>query len=275
MNEKKMNPRFSIVIPTLDEEICLPQLLKDLSLQSWTDFEVIHVDGGSKDKTLEKAKVWEGKLNLRTISHDVKNVSAQRNCGATEAKGDWIIFMDADNRVPSYFLLGIEYKIELAARHPKKNFDVFTTLLHLNDEDKKDSKSRTSANFINVFLRTTGKTEKPMVLGAMIGIRKQIFKKIKFNEKSKVSEDSIFVKDCIRAGWEYVVLTSPTYAYSMRRVKSNGMIKTATSGFIMNLRYSIGDDFSENDYGYEMLGGSSYKMDEYDDDDEEDEIDEV
>ncbi|MDP3442236.1 MAG: glycosyltransferase, partial [Ignavibacteria bacterium] len=84
MNEKKMNPRFSIVIPTLDEEICLPQLLKDLSLQSWTDFEVIHVDGGSKDKTLEKAKAWEDKLNLRTISHDVKNVSAQRNRGATE-----------------------------------------------------------------------------------------------------------------------------------------------------------------------------------------------
>lgn len=273
MKDQKTNPKFSIVIPTLDEEVCLPLLLKDLAAQSWTDFEVIHVDGGSKDKTLEKAKKWESKLNLRTISHDVKNVSAQRNRGASEATGDWIIFMDADNRLPSYFLLGIEYRIEYAAQHPKKHFDVFTTLLHLNKDDIKDPKSRTSANFINVFLRTTGKTEKPMVLGSMIGIRKEIFRNIKFNEKSKVSEDSIFVKDCIKSGWEYVVLTSPTYAYSMRRVKSNGMIKTATSGFIMNLRYSIGDDFSENDYGYEMLGGSSYKKSKRQDDDDEDDFD--
>jgi len=265
MNDKKTNPKFSIIIPTLDEEVCLPLLLQDLALQTWADFEVIHVDGGSKDKTLEKAKEWEGRLNLRTIQHDVKSVSAQRNRGAREAKGDWIIFMDADNRLPTYFLLGIEYRIEYAVAHPKKHFDVFTTLLHLNQDDIKDSKSRTSANFINVFLRTTGKTEKPMVLGAMIGIRREIFKKIKFNEKSRVSEDSIFVKDCIRAGWEYIVLTSPTYAYSMRRVKSNGMIKTATSGFIMNLRYSMGDDFSDTDCGYEMLGGSAYDIDDEED----------
>jgi len=271
MKIDKLNPKFSIIIPTLDEEICLPLLLKDLTLQSWTDFEVIHVDGGSKDKTLEKAKEWECKLNFRTIKHNVKNVSAQRNLGASKAKGDWIIFMDADNRLPSYFLLGIEYKIEFTACRPKKNFDVFTTLLHLNDDDKKDAKSRTSANFINVFLRTTGKTEKPMVLGSMIGIRREIFDNIKFNEKSKVSEDSIFVKDCIRAGLDYVVLTNPTYAYSMRRIKSNGMVRTATSGFIMNLRYSVGDDFSENDYGYEMLGGSSYATDAKDDLDDEDE----
>ena len=271
MNINKSKPSFSIVIPTLDEEICLPQLLQDLSNQSWTDFEIIHVDGGSKDKTLEKAKEWEGKLSLRTISHDVKNVSAQRNRGASEAKGDWIIFMDADNRLPSYFLIGIEYKIESVAHKPKKNFDVFTTLLHLNDDDKKDPKSRTSANFINVFLRTTGKTEKPMVLGSMIGIRREIFENVKFNEKSKVSEDSIFVKDCIKAGWEYLVLTSPTYAYSMRRVKSNGMLKTATSGFIMNLRYSIGDDFSGSDCGYEMLGGSAYDVEVEDDLEDEDE----
>lgn len=270
MSDKKSKPKFSIVIPTLDEEVCLPLLLQDLDLQTWTDFEVIHVDGGSSDKTLEKAKQWEKQLNLRTISHDVKNVSAQRNRGASDAKGDWIIFMDADNRLPVYFLLGIEYRIEYSAAHPKKHFDVFTTLLHLNKDDATDPKSRTSANFINVFLRTTGKTEKPMVLGSMIGIRREIFRKIQFNEKSKVSEDSIFVKDCIRTGWEYVVLTSPTYAYSMRRVKSNGMIKTATSGFIMNLRYSLGDDFSENDYGYEMLGGSAYRPDDDEVDDEDD-----
>lgn len=260
MTNKK--PFFSIVIPTLDEEICLPQLLDDLHRQSWTDFEIIHVDGGSSDQTVEKSKQWQDKLDLKIINHDVKNVSSQRNCGAEQAKGEWIIFMDADNRLPSYFLVGVKYRIEYAEARDLGVFDVFTTLIHLNQKDKLSSKNRTSANFINLFLRTTGKTEKPMVLGAMIGVRSDIIRHVRFSENSKVSEDSIFVKDCIAKGFCFRVLTNPTYAYSMRRIVSNGMLKTATSSFIMNLRYSIGDDFSENDYGYKMLGGGAYESED-------------
>jgi glycosyltransferase involved in cell wall biosynthesis len=255
-NTKK--PFFSIVIPTLDEEICLPLILGDLSKQSWTDFEVIHVDGGSADKTLEKSKQWQDKLDLTIINHDIKNVASQRNRGALAAKGDWVVFMDADNRIPSYFLVGLRYRIEKAESQPKKRFDLFSTLIHLNNDDKSDKKSRTSAKTMNFFIRATSTSNKPLVPGSMIGIRRQIIDNIRFNEKSKVSEDSIFVKDCIKAGFNYQLINHPTYAFSMRRVKSNGIIKTAASGFIMNLKYSLGNDLSGSDYGYKMLGGSAY-----------------
>lgn len=268
-NKDSKTPSFSIVIPTLDEEIRLPLLLKDLSLQTWTDFEVIHVDGGSKDKTLEKAKQWESKLNLKTISHDIKNVSSQRNRGASEAKGEWIIFMDADNRLPSYFLLGIKYRSEQAESIPKKKFDVFSTLIHLSKEDHKDPKNRTAANFMNMFFRSTSKTNKPIASGSMIGIRRKISNKIKFNEKIKLGEDSNFIKDCIKSGWKYAVLTNPTYAFSMRRIRSNGMMKTAKSSFLASLYYSFGNDLSKVDFGYEMLGGSAYDKDKKRTDDKE------
>jgi glycosyltransferase involved in cell wall biosynthesis len=251
-------PYFSVVIPTLDEELRLPLLLKDLSLQSWTDFEVIHVDGGSKDKTLEKAKQWESKLDLRTISHDVKNVSSQRNRGASEAKGEWIIFMDADDRLPSFFLVGIKYRIERAESEPKKKFDVFSTLMSLNGEDRREPKNHTAINLMNIFFRATSKTNKPMVSGSMIGIRRKVFEKIHFDEKIKMGEDGNFVKDCVKSGWKYTILANPTYAFSLRRVKSNGMMKTATKTFMMSLGYLIGIDPTKNDYGYEMQGGSAY-----------------
>ena len=253
-----IRPYFSIVIPTLDEEICLPLLLRDLSLQSWTDFEIIHVDGGSKDRTLERARDWEKQLNLRTISHDVKNVSSQRNRGAIEANGEWIIFMDADNRLPSYFLIGVKYQIERAESEPKNKFDLFSTRMHLIKEDKRDPRNHTVVSAINMFMRTTSKTNRPMVSGSMIGIRQRIARKIRFNEKMKVSEDSNFVKDCVKAGWKYAFLTSPTYAFSMRRIKSNGIVKTATSSIIMNLSYLMGGDMSKANHGYEMLGGGAY-----------------
>lgn len=259
MTNKNLNPFFSIVIPTLNEEIYLPLLLKDLSLQNLTDFEVVHVDGGSKDKTLEKAKQWENKLSLQTISHTIKNVSAQRNRGGSEAGGEWIIFMDADDRLPNSFLSDVKKQIDLAENNSQKRFDVFTTLIKF--QDRPVLKNRITINFINFFLRNTAKTRKPISMGAMIGIRQEIFKKLRFNEKSKVSEDSIFVRDCIRSGWKYVVLTSPTYAYSMRRMESKGSVRTALKGLVMNLRYLAGDDFSEHNYGYEMLGGGAYDKD--------------
>jgi glycosyltransferase involved in cell wall biosynthesis len=252
------HPFFSIVIPTLNEEKYLPLLLSNLAEQSWTDFEVIHVDGGSTDQTVAEAESWHNKLVIKTIVHDVKNVSAQRNRGASAARGDWIIFMDADDQLPKYFLLGIKYQLEQREANPKDDVDVFTTLIHLNQTDRRDPRNQTSAHFINGYLSATGKTNRPRVLGSMIGARNDVFQKIQFNEKSKVNEDSIFVHDCVQAGFRYLVFHNPTYAYSMRRIKSNGMMRTATSSLIMSLRYSIGDDFSKHNYGYKMLGGSAY-----------------
>lgn len=260
MNSKDLKkPFFSIIIPTLDEEFRLPLLLKDLSLQSWTDFEVIHVDGGSTDKTLEKAKQWENKLNLKSIVHNIRGVSAQRNRGAGAANGEWIIFMDADNRLPSYFLVGIKYRIERAEGNSEKKFDIFSTFMHLNNEDKRYRKNRTAVGVINMFMRTTAGTNRPMVSGSMIGIRSQIFNKIKFDEKIKVSEDSNFVKHCVMSGWKYTILRNPTYAFSMRRIEHNGIVKTAASSFVMNLRYLFGDGTNHGDSGYEMLGGGIYR----------------
>jgi glycosyltransferase involved in cell wall biosynthesis len=276
MTKAIKKPFFSIVIPTLNEEVYLPQLLKDLYEQSWEDFEIIHVDGGSSDRTIEEASGWKNKLKIKTINYNIKNVSSQRNAGAKAASGEWIIFMDADNRLPSYFLVGLRYRIEKAEENKLKKFDMFSTLVHLNSIDKANSKNHVIANFTNFFLRTTGKTEKPMVLGSMVGIRREIIKSVQFNSNNKVCEDSIFTKNCIKAGWKYRVLTNPTYAYSLRRFKSNGSIKTATTSVAMNLKYLLGDDFSESDCGYSMLGGSVYnekniidKESKFEDDDEE------
>ena len=53
---------FSIIIPTLNEERNLPNLLKELSEQTFNDFELIVVDGLSDDKTLVKANSFKDKF---------------------------------------------------------------------------------------------------------------------------------------------------------------------------------------------------------------------
>jgi glycosyltransferase involved in cell wall biosynthesis len=85
----------SVVIPVLNEEEYLPALLASLRNQTTPVREIIVVDGGSSDGTHRVAEE-AGALLLRGGS--LPGVS--RNYGAEWASGEWVLFLDADVRLP-------------------------------------------------------------------------------------------------------------------------------------------------------------------------------
>ena len=87
-------PTLSIIIPTLNEAIHLPLLLADLNAWPY-DFELIIVDGGSIDLTISIAKIQ----GLNVIKSPKKNRGYQLKTGASNAKGDWLLFLHADSRL--------------------------------------------------------------------------------------------------------------------------------------------------------------------------------
>ena len=95
---------LSIIIPTLNEEKYLPILLDSLSNQTNKNFEVLVTDCHSEDKTVEKANSFKDKLNIRVVEAERKNVAHQRNAGAKAAKGDLLVFADADYKVKQDFV---------------------------------------------------------------------------------------------------------------------------------------------------------------------------
>jgi len=99
-----MKPKVSVIIPTLNEEKNLPIVLKEIPEYV---YEIIIVDGYSKDKTVEQAKRFKCK-----IIYDNKGKGSALIKGMKEAKGDIIIMMDADcsHRINEFPLLigGIE-----------------------------------------------------------------------------------------------------------------------------------------------------------------------
>ena len=82
----------SIIIPTFNEEIVVERLLSSIKKQSYKDYEIIVIDDGSEDKTVKIAGKYTGKVFER--KHAERSV--QRNFGAKKAKGEFVLFLDAD-----------------------------------------------------------------------------------------------------------------------------------------------------------------------------------
>jgi len=86
--------KISIIIPTINEANNLPLLLSDLSTLH-KEGEIIIVDCGSEDKTIDIANIYGAKV----YQAKERNRGLQLNIGAKNSKGDWLIFLHADTRL--------------------------------------------------------------------------------------------------------------------------------------------------------------------------------
>ena len=95
------NISISVVIPMFNISEYISQCLESVLAQNIDSFEVIAVDDGSTDDTLEIAKKYQKKYsNLKVLHQDNKGAGAARNLGISEAKGKYIAFMDGDDLYP-------------------------------------------------------------------------------------------------------------------------------------------------------------------------------
>lgn len=90
-----MRPRFSVIIPAYDAAATLERAIDSVRRQTWSAHEIIVVDDGSKDGTVNVAANCGRAVKL--IRQVNSGVSAARNAGARAASGDWLAFLDADD----------------------------------------------------------------------------------------------------------------------------------------------------------------------------------
>lgn len=102
-------PKVSVIIPCYNHGAFLPETLDSLQAQTFTDFETIVVNDGSTDEaTITQLKNIQ-RENTRVIHTVNQGVSAARNRGITEAKGDYILPLDADDKIgPDYLALAVK-----------------------------------------------------------------------------------------------------------------------------------------------------------------------
>jgi Glycosyltransferases, probably involved in cell wall biogenesis len=171
---------YSIIIPTLNEETLLADILKQLSeaeLKNKYKYEIIISDGGSKDKTIDIAKRYADKICLNEDGR-IQNIAIGRNIGAKAASGDILIFLNGDVTIdrPYEFFSFVENSFQ------KSNYLAMTCSVKIPAEQEILSDKlfhgfyNSYFNFLNVIGMGMGRGECQV-------IRRSIFEKLKGNNE--------------------------------------------------------------------------------------------
>ncbi len=238
MINRKLKEMLSIVIPTLNEEKYLKRLLEDLAQQTYKDYEIIIADAHSRDKTKEVAAAY----NARVVEGGL--LPRGRNKGAQVARGNLILFLDADLSLPENFLETALGSFE------KRKLDVASFFLVPSPP------SCLAKILFNLFFNY------PAIIlgrawprGAMaILVKKEFHDSLKgFDEKIKIGEDNDYFRRAGRKGIFGFIKTAKVRA-SLRRYQREGWLRTGLKYVFMELYMDffgpIKKDFFEYKYVY-------------------------
>lgn len=205
--------KISIIIPVYNVEKYLEECINSILVQTFTDFEVLLINDGSKDRSGEICDEFAVKDNRIKVFHQENaGVSAARNKGIENAKGEWINFIDSDDYVEKNYLN--DFVVNL-----KPNVNLYLQgMLGLMKDGRFvtviDYKTHSEIDR-NTFLKSYNIM--PFFFGPTCKLfRKEIIEKnrIRFDESISVGEDTLFNLDYLKLLNEKLILIdSKNYIY--------------------------------------------------------------
>lgn len=206
--------KFSIVIPLYNKRNCIKETLRSVFAQTYEDFEVLVVDDGSTDGSLDVVREFSDK-RLRIIEKTNSGVSATRNAGIKAASNPWIAFLDADDIWTSFHL---EKIVRLHNYHPKAevlctNYEAFSSDESYIDKLEKVEQKMNCFIVKDIYIRLLA--NKHIIWSSTAVVRKDCFEKIGgFNERLIKGEDL----DCWAKLYENFVMAQTEFVTAFYRL---------------------------------------------------------
>jgi glycosyltransferase involved in cell wall biosynthesis len=220
--------KYSIIIPTLNEEKLLPNLLDQLTENKITvkyETEIIISDGGSTDRTIEIARKYTEKIILHK-DNARQGISAGRNAGAKYALGQYLIFIGAD----IIFQDIIAFFNFIEKNFVDSRFLGMTCNIKISPEEEKFS-DRFFHSFLNFYFYSLNKLGMGMGRGECQVLTKKVFEEFNgYNETLAAGEDFDLFRRIRRKG--NILYARDFYIYeSPRRYRKYGYLRVCKMWF--------------------------------------------
>ncbi len=224
---------YSVIIPTLNEERHIAAVIDQFNiLNGRFAYEVIIGDGGSTDNTREIAARLGARVAIDTGA--VKTVASGRNIGASVAKGDILIFCDADTLLSDVVKLirsaGLAFRDpEVVAAVPK--MEVFP--------EQQIWKDRVFHRCFNALIKTSFKMPSPLSRGQCQIIRTSAFRSVGgYNAMQVHADDNTIFQHLAKIG-KLRFIDDVTVFESPRRYRKYGYLKLSAIGVYSIVGQSI------------------------------------
>ena len=248
------NPSLSIVVPAFNEEAFIGSLLEDILNSTYKDCEVIVCDNKSTDKTREIIESYAKKhSNIKYVHEKKQHPAHARNKGASESRGEYILFLDGDSRISKTFLENSVTEMK------KRNLDIAGYYIKPSGKNLIDK----AAWFIyNNFLFRPLQYVFPLSTGGGgIIAKKELHEKINgFNPEIIMVEDHDYVRRGSSVG-KFRMIKSEKAEFNMRKFDHEGRGKVYGKWTLASLFYILritkwmpfkyelgGTDYSKTDY---------------------------
>lgn len=241
---------FSIIIPTLNEEVYITRLMNCLKNQTHKNFEVILVDGNSQDKTRAIVSGFKAWFPLKIIKLQKGNLSLQKNTGGQRARASTLIFFDADMFVRNNFTRLAEKEI--------KKLKGFVHIPHVYPIEKKEyPEVHAVMNLFNQLVGLSLNTHIPFSAGPPQIWNRSVFLHIGGFDDI-FGEDHHIIRKAQDWGIKPIQISKLKVWFSLRRLKKQGRIKLF-SHFIRTHIHLLFNDTVPKGFEYKM-GGQLYKV---------------
>lgn len=190
--------KYSVIVPVFNRPDEVAELLESLTVQSFTDFEVIIVEDGSKEPCETVCKQYEKQLDIKYFMKENSGPGQSRNYGAARSEGEYLLILDSDVVLPAGYIAAIDEELQRepadAFGGPDRAHESFT------DTQKAISYSMTS------FFTTGGirggkkKLDKFYPRSFNMGIRRDVYARLGGFSKMRFGEDIDFSIRIFKAG---------------------------------------------------------------------------
>ncbi len=215
--------KVSVIIPMYNAEAYIMQCLESVLSQTYHCLEILVVDDGSTDQSLDICREFRlHDRRIKILSQERKGVSSARNRGLEEASGKYIFFLDSDDMLHPCLL---EQYVRQAESH---HIDLaFCICIQLDDLKMEQEARRMSEEELKGTWKIGEKEESGEWFHCKFGhelsriggkmIRRDMIEKRKFDEGLLRGEDTIFIHSLACKGMRMAYLDDAGYFYRMRQ----------------------------------------------------------